>query len=120
MAEVERRRACPAAGLALATEAIRLAEAMEMPEIRWRALTVAGRLYIALHRVADARRAFDDAIATVDGVRALNRAARKAAAAFSRAASRHSMSASAWRWPNRTRQRRSMSPNDRRLVPCST
>jgi len=72
MAEVERRRARPAAGLALATEAIQLAEAMEMPEIRWRALTVAGRLYIALHRVADARRAFDDAIATVDGVRALN------------------------------------------------
>jgi len=72
MAEIERRRGRAAQGLALATEARDMADAMELPEVRWLAMTTVGRMYVALKRSAPAREAFDAAIAVVEDLRVLN------------------------------------------------
>ena len=46
MAEVERRRRHLTSALTLATEATQLAAEMELPDVGWRALTVAGRIHL--------------------------------------------------------------------------
>jgi CHAT domain-containing protein len=45
---------------------------MELPDVQWRALTLVGRLQLARSRPADAREAFDAAIAVIEGMRAQN------------------------------------------------
>ena len=72
MAEVQRRRRHLTSGLRLATEATQLAAEMELPDVGWRALTVAGRIHLDSQHVSDARHAFDDAIAIVEDLRSLN------------------------------------------------
>ena len=72
MAEIERRRGHAAQGLALATEARDMADAMELPEVRWLAMTAVGRMAVALKRSAAAREAFEAAIAVVEDMRVLN------------------------------------------------
>lgn len=72
MAEIERRRGRAAQGLTLAIEAGDMADAMEIPEVRWRAMTAVGRMNVALKRPADAREAFEAAIRVVEDMRVLN------------------------------------------------
>jgi CHAT domain-containing protein/Tfp pilus assembly protein PilF len=72
MAEIERRRGHNARGLALATEARDMADAMELPEVRWLAMTTVGRMDVALERPTAAREAFEAAIAVVEDMRVLN------------------------------------------------
>lgn len=72
MAEVERRRGRAAQGLALALEARDMADAMELPDVRWQALTAVGRLQVAAKQPASARESFDAAIAVVEDMRVLN------------------------------------------------
>jgi len=72
MAEVERRRGRAAQGLALATEARDMAEAMEIPDVRWLALTAVGRMQAALKQSAAARGSFEAAIGVVESMRVLN------------------------------------------------
>ena len=72
MAEIERRRGRFATALALATEARGLADAMELVDVQWLAMTAVGRADIALKRPAEARDAFDRAIAIVEDMRSQN------------------------------------------------
>ena len=72
MAEIERRRGHAAQGLALAAEARDMADAMELPEVRWLAMTSVGRMDVALKRPTAAREAFEAAIAVVEEMRLLN------------------------------------------------
>jgi CHAT domain-containing protein/tetratricopeptide (TPR) repeat protein len=72
MSEVQRRLGRPAPALALATEARGLAETMELVDVEWAAATAMGRADVALQRTADARLAFDAAIAVVEDMRAQN------------------------------------------------
>ena len=72
MAEVARRRARPSQALTLASEARDLANAMEIPELRWIAATAVGRLEAALGRPDEARTAFESAIQVVEDMRVLN------------------------------------------------
>jgi CHAT domain-containing protein/tetratricopeptide (TPR) repeat protein len=72
VAELDRRRGRLQDGLDRATEAERLAGLMELPDVQWRALTLIGRLELARSRPADARAAFDEAIALIEGMRAQN------------------------------------------------
>jgi CHAT domain-containing protein/Tfp pilus assembly protein PilF len=72
MAEIERRRGRAAQGLTLATEARDMADAMEIPEVRWLAMTAVGRMNVALKRPDDARDAFEAAIGVVEDMRVLN------------------------------------------------
>ena len=72
MAEIERRRGRAAQGLVLAVEARDMAETMELPDVRWLALTAVGRMDAMLGRTADARGAFEAAIAVVEDMRLLN------------------------------------------------
>jgi CHAT domain-containing protein len=72
LALVERRRGRLAEGLRYATEAVALADAMELADVQWLALTEVGRLDVALKRPDEARRAFDRAIESVETVRGLN------------------------------------------------
>jgi CHAT domain-containing protein/tetratricopeptide (TPR) repeat protein len=72
MADLDRRRGRLQRGLDRAREAEQLAAAMELPEVQWRALTIIGRLQVARSRPADARNAFDGAIAIIEGMRAQN------------------------------------------------
>ncbi|MCU1382463.1 MAG: Tetratricopeptide 2 repeat protein [Acidobacteria bacterium] len=72
MAEIERRRGRAGRGLALATEARDMAEAMELADVRWLALTTVGRMDVALARAAEAAEAFDAAVAVVEDMRVLN------------------------------------------------
>jgi CHAT domain-containing protein/tetratricopeptide (TPR) repeat protein len=72
LADVERRSGRYAAALTLATDAQALAEEMELVDVQWLALTVAGRIDVALKRPADARRAFEQAIDVVEDLRAQN------------------------------------------------
>ena len=72
MAEVERRRGRAAQGLALATEARDMADAMEIPDVRWLALTAVGRMHGALKQSAAARESFEAAISVVESMRVLN------------------------------------------------
>jgi CHAT domain-containing protein/tetratricopeptide (TPR) repeat protein len=72
MAEVARRRGRAAEGLALATEAREMADAMEIPEVRWRAMTAVGQMNVALERTDEARAAFEAAIQIVEDMRVLN------------------------------------------------
>jgi len=72
MAEIERRRGHAAQGLALATEARDMADAMELPEVRWLAMTTVGRMNVALKQSTAAREAFDAAIGVVEDLRVLN------------------------------------------------
>ena len=72
MAELDRRRGRLQDGLDRAKEAERLAGLMELPDVQWRALTLVGRLLLARSRPADAREAFDGAIALIEGMRSRN------------------------------------------------
>jgi CHAT domain-containing protein len=72
MADVARRQGRAARGLALAVEAHDLADGMEMPEVRWLALTAVGHMNVALGRPDEARAAFDEAIQIVEDMRVLN------------------------------------------------
>ena len=72
MAEIDRRRGRFQDGLDRAKEAGRLAELMELPDVQRRALTLVGRLQVARSRPADAREAFDGAIALIEGLRSRN------------------------------------------------
>ena len=72
MAEIDRRRGRAAHGLTLATEARDMADAMEIPDVRWRAMTAVGRMNVALKRPAAARAAFEAAIGVVEDMRVLN------------------------------------------------
>ena len=72
MAEIDRRRGRLQEGLDRATEAGRLADLMELPDVQRRALTLIGRLQLARSRPADAREAFDRAIALIEGLRSRN------------------------------------------------
>jgi CHAT domain-containing protein/Tfp pilus assembly protein PilF len=69
MAEINRRRGRSARALALATDARDQAEAMELVDAQWRALTEIGRADAALGRPAEARLAFEAAIATIEDLR---------------------------------------------------
>ena len=69
LGEVELRRGNYTRGVTRANEAEQLARAMELPDVRWRALTTVGRLAAARRRPAEARRAFDEAIAVVEDLR---------------------------------------------------
>ncbi len=69
LADVERRLGRTEHGLELAGEAERLADAMDVPEIQWRALTATGRLDVALGRRDDANVAFEHAISVIEGLR---------------------------------------------------
>ena len=69
LAAIDRRQGRPDRGLEQATTARSLAEAMDLPELQWRALTEIGRLNRALHRPGPAAKAFEDAIAIVDTLR---------------------------------------------------
>jgi tetratricopeptide (TPR) repeat protein len=70
MALVERRRGRGRRALQLATEARGLAGAMRLADAEWRALTEMGRAQEVLGRPAAAARAFEDAIAIVEDLRA--------------------------------------------------
>jgi CHAT domain-containing protein/tetratricopeptide (TPR) repeat protein len=72
LAELDRRRGGLQDGVDRATEASLLAEAMELPDVQRRALTLIGRLQLARSRPAEARVAFDSAIALVEGLRSRN------------------------------------------------
>ena len=72
LAEIARRRNRPEQGLTLATEARDMANAMEIPEIRWRAMTAVGRMNAALKRTDEARADFEGAITIVEDMRVLN------------------------------------------------
>ena len=72
MAELDRRRGRLQNGLDRAKEAEQLAAVMELPDVQWRALTLVGRLQLARSRPADAREAFDGAIALIEGMRSRN------------------------------------------------
>jgi CHAT domain-containing protein/tetratricopeptide (TPR) repeat protein len=72
MAELDRRRGRLRDGLARAKEAAQLAAVMELPDVQWRALTLVGRLQLALSAPDEARNAFDTAIALIEGMRSLN------------------------------------------------
>jgi CHAT domain-containing protein len=69
LGEVELRRGHHERGLARASEGEQLARTMELPDVRWRALTTVGRIAVAMRRPGDARRAFDEAIAVVEDLR---------------------------------------------------
>ena len=73
LAEADRRRGRYRAALAEAIEARDLAEAMELVEVRWTALTAIGRIDVALGRRDEAGRAFEQAIEVVEDLRAQNR-----------------------------------------------
>ncbi|MEO8520237.1 MAG: CHAT domain-containing tetratricopeptide repeat protein [Acidobacteriota bacterium] len=72
MSDVELRRRRPAAALESAQEALGLAEAMDLVDVEWLALTAMGRADAALGRRGDARSAFDRAIAVVEDLRDQN------------------------------------------------
>ena len=72
LADVERRSGRYTIALTLATDAQALAEEMELVDVQWLALTVAGRIDVALARPADARNAFEQAIDVVEDLRAQN------------------------------------------------
>ena len=72
LADVERRGNRYASALTLAGEAQALAEEMELADVQWLALTVIGRIDVALARPADARRAFEQAIDVIEDLRAQN------------------------------------------------
>ncbi len=72
MAELDRRRGRLRSGLDRAQEAAQLAGLMELPDVQWRALTLVGRLQLASSRRAEARDAFDEAIALIEGMRSRN------------------------------------------------
>lgn len=72
MSDVELRRRRPAAALESAQEALGLAEAMDLVDAEWLALTAMGRADAALGRRGDARAAFDRAIAVVEDLRDQN------------------------------------------------
>jgi CHAT domain-containing protein/tetratricopeptide (TPR) repeat protein len=72
LAGVERRRRHLTDGLGDIAEAITMAEAMELTDVQGLALTELGRLEMARGRRAEARAAFDRAIASVETVRGLN------------------------------------------------
>jgi CHAT domain-containing protein/Tfp pilus assembly protein PilF len=69
IAEIERLRRRLTDGRALADEAEQLARSMELPELRWRALTVRGRIDRTLGDQERARQAFDAAIEIVEQLR---------------------------------------------------
>jgi CHAT domain-containing protein/tetratricopeptide (TPR) repeat protein len=72
MADLERQRGRDREGLSLATEARRLADTMELPDVQWRALTLIGRLQVRLSAPAEAGQAFDEAIVLIESMRAVN------------------------------------------------
>jgi CHAT domain-containing protein/uncharacterized protein HemY len=69
LAEIERRQGQYSHGLEQAARAQQLADAMELPEFRWRSLTAVGRLQRAMHHPAAAAHAFEDAIAVIEALR---------------------------------------------------
>ncbi len=73
LADVERRSGRYANALTLATGAQALAEEMELVDVQWLALTVIGRIDVALARPAEASRAFEHAIDVIEDLRAQNR-----------------------------------------------
>jgi CHAT domain-containing protein/tetratricopeptide (TPR) repeat protein len=82
LAELDRLRGHPAEGLQHVTEAEALAEAMELPETEWRALTLVGRLQLARGHRDDARAALDRAIAVLETMRSQNPAGEESRSRF--------------------------------------
>jgi CHAT domain-containing protein/Tfp pilus assembly protein PilF len=73
LADVERRSGNYTAALSLATDAAALADEMELVDVQWLALTVVGRIDVALARPEQARLALDRAIDVVEDLRTQNR-----------------------------------------------
>jgi CHAT domain-containing protein/lipopolysaccharide biosynthesis regulator YciM len=82
LAEIARRRGRAAQGLTLATEARDMADAMEIPDVRWLAATAVGRMNVALERTEEARAAFEGAIQIVEDMRVLNAAGEEGQSRF--------------------------------------
>lgn len=69
LADVHRRRGQLSQALAMAAEARDLADAMDLQDVRWLAMTTVGRIEAALHRIPEARASFDAAISSVEDMR---------------------------------------------------
>ena len=72
LADLDRRQRRLTDGRTRAEDAVRLAAALEMPDVQWRALTLLGRLQLAVGATVDTRSSFDAAIALVEDIRGRN------------------------------------------------
>ena len=72
LADLDRRQGRLQRGRGRAEEARQIAVSTEMPDVQWRALTLIGRLQLALANPAGARSSFDAAIALVEDIRGRN------------------------------------------------
>ena len=82
LAEVDRRRGRLTEGLRKVTEAEQLADRMELPDVRWRALALIGRIEAARSRTSAARDADDRAMAVIEDMRAQNPGAEQTRSRF--------------------------------------